>query len=138
MGKAIPYDFRIKIVQRIKQGEGFEEVAEETSYSVSGIKKIWYAYKREGENAFHNKYSNCGKSSPYDSPVRNAVIEIRDNNQGGTYVRSKLKQKHPELVIPHERTLQRWWACEGSNRAKGRPTDTEKKIGAKNHMKHGK
>ena len=138
MGKAIPYDFRVTIVKRIKQGERFAELAEETGYSLSGIKKIWYAYKREGESAFHTKYCNCGKSSLYDSPVRDAVLEIRDNKQGGTYVRSKLKQQHPHLLIPHERTLQRWWASDGSNRTKGRPTDSEKKVGAKNHTKHGK
>ena len=138
MGKAIPYDFRKKIVERIKDGESYGELAKDMGFSMSGIKKIWYSYKREGEAAFENKYSNCGHNSLYDSFIRHAANEIRDNKQGGTYVRSKLIQKHPELAIPHERTLQRWWVSEGSNRTKGRPSDSEKKVGANKPTKHGK
>lgn len=130
MGKAIPYDYRVKIVERIKSGQSYEETATEFGYSKSGIKKIWYTYKKEGSSSFIPKYANCGRSSPYNKDVRDKVSEIRDNQQGGSYVFSKLKANHPDLPTPSIRTLTRWWAKEQTNRPKGRPRDTEKKIGA--------
>ena len=107
MGKAIPYDFRVKIVERIKAGEGYDELAKEMGYSESGIKKIWYAYQKNGETSYKNKYGNCGCNPSYTTTIRDAVKEIRDNQQGGGYVRSKLAQKYPHLSVPSERTLQR-------------------------------
>jgi len=74
----------------------------------------------------------------YDSKIRASIKEIRDNEQGSTYVRSKLLQKHPNMTIPSARTIQRWWVKEGTNREKGRPMDCEKKDGAKPLMKGGK
>lgn len=128
MGKAIPYDYRVKIVQRLQGGERTKDLALEFGYSESGIKKIWYGYKKEGEEVYHNKYSNCGSPRKYSKTIKRAISEIRDNNQGGGYVRSKLEQHYPGQKIPSERTLQRWWVSEGTNREKGRPRDNEKKV----------
>lgn len=129
MGKAIPYDYRAKIVIKIESGQSYQETAAEFGYSESGIKKIWYAFKKEGESSFIPKYGNCGRISPYKEEIRDKVDEIRDNQQGGTYVYSKLKAKHPDLSIPSVRTLTRWWAKEQTNRPKGRPKEKEKKNG---------
>lgn len=128
MGKAIPYDNRVKIILRLKEGEKAKALAAEMGYSESGIKKLWYKYKEEGIKAYENKYGNCGSKSQYGMEVRSKVAELRDNMQGGCYVRSKLEQKYPKISIPCERTLQRWWVKEGTNRAKGRPNDYEKKV----------
>lgn len=138
MGKAIPYDNRVKIVERMQSGETAEDLSEELGYSVGGIKKIWYNFLKEGPDSFETKYSNCGIKPYYGKEIRGVVKEIRDNKQGGSYVRSKIIQKHPELEVPSERTLQRWWVSERTNRAKGRPVKKEKKDGAKRPMKDGK
>ena len=128
MGKAISYDNRVKIISRIKNGEKAKDLAIEMGYSESGVRKLWNNYKRIGEKAYENNYSNSGQRSNYGSKVRAAVKELRDNQQGGCYVRSKLQQKYPDLAIPSERTLQRWWVKEGTNRTKGRPNEYEKKM----------
>lgn len=138
MGKAIPYDNRVKIIERMEKGETAEELAEEMGYSEGGVKKIWYKYQKEGIKAYDNNYRNCGKKSSYGKKVRGAVKEIRDNKQGGCYVRSKLIQKYPGLVIPSERTLQRWWVGEQTNREKGRPKKKEKKDGVEPLTKDGR
>lgn len=138
MGKAIPYDYRLKIVEQIKSGASYDALSQEMGYSKSGIKKIWYAFKKEGEASLKNKYINCGRNSDYSGTVRSAVKELRDNGQGGSYIRSKLLQKYPQLTIPSERTLQRWWVKEGSNSKKGRPEAVEKKSGVIKHMTLGK
>lgn len=129
MGRAIPYDYRVKIVKKIESGQNYAETAEEFGYSESGIKKIWYAYKKQGAACFTTKYGNCGRISPYQNDVRNLVNKIRDNQQGATYVYSKLKVVNPDLPVPSARTLTRWWVKEQTNRVKGRPKDKEKKIG---------
>lgn len=128
MGKAIPYDYRVKIVERMQKGETASELSREMGYSLSGIKKIWRLYQKEGDQAFYNKYSNCGQSKTYDASIQGYAKEIRDNMQGGYYVHSKLVQKYPDQKLPSARTLQRWWVKEGTNRKKGRPTDYEKKV----------
>lgn len=128
MGKAIPYDYRVKIIEKIKSGQSYESVALELGYSESGVKKIWYAYKKEGDSAFQTKYSNCGSSSPYGQDVRGKVAELRDNEQGSNYIYSKLKEKYPDLSAPSPRTLNRWWAENQTNRPKGRPKSAKKKL----------
>jgi len=127
MGKAIPYDFRVRIIKKIESGQSYQETAEEFGYSESGVKKIWYAFQKEGESSLVPKYANCGRKSPYKKEIRDRVDKIRDNQQGGTYVYSKLKEKYAEEPIPSVRTLTRWWKKEQTHRPKGRPREKEKK-----------
>jgi hypothetical protein len=138
MGKSIPYEVRKKIVFRLKNKEEVEEIAEDYGYSLSGVRKIWRAYKKHGEGAFHTNYANCGISSRYGEEVTTAIASIRDNAQGATYVHSKLLQKYPDLAVPTARTIQRWWEKSGTNRTKGRPRKQEKKSGVPKPTIHGK
>lgn len=131
MGKAIPYDYRVKMIERIKNGEEIESIAEDLGYSSSGIRKIWRSYKKEGEESLKTKYKNCGRPSSYTDLTVKLVEEVRDNSQGGSYVRSKLEQIYPDMKAPSERTLQRWWVKQGTNRQRGRPTIHEKKMESK-------
>ncbi len=128
MGKSIPYAHRLKIVQRMELGHTYEQIAGDLCCSISGVKKIWGLYRKNGESAFTTVYANCGRRSPYPQEVRDAVNGLRDNGQGASYVRSKLLQKHPASPAPDDRTLQRWWAAERTARPKGRPPAAEKKV----------
>ena len=126
MGKAIPFDYRKKIVARKKEGDSSSIITHDYGYSESGINKIWYRYKKEGDKVFTNNYQNCGQSKSYDKKLRDCCNELRDNKQGGTYVRSKLEKEYSKDKIPHERTIQRWWQEQGLNTKKGRPSNKEK------------
>lgn len=128
MGKALSYAIREKIIERRKKGQAYKKIALALDCSEAGAKKIWYAYQKEGDQALLTKYSNCGGHTVYDAEVRAAVKKIRDNQQGGSYVRSKLLKNHPNLPTPCIRTLTRWWNKEGTNRSKGRVRKTEKKM----------
>lgn len=148
MGKSIPYSYRLEIVNRRKTGVSYATIAKELGYSISGIRKIWYNYQKNGEASLETNYKNCGRTRIYSKEIEHLVNEVRDNQQGGAYVRSKLEQliltgdKRTEALsisdIPHERTLQRWWQKSGTNRKKGKPSNEEKKVGAKHHMRFGK
>lgn len=152
MGQPIPYDYRLKIVNRMKAGAKSKDLAQEYGYSESGVKKIWYRYKKEGEKGLELKYRNCGRKGVYSPEMRRLVNTLRDNNQGGDYIYSKLKlhqqnQQSSTLnivqdidleKIPCARTLQRWWQSVGENRPNHRPTNTEKKAGQIPLTTHGK
>lgn len=129
MGKPISYDFRVKIVERRKSGETYKSIAKAFGLSESGVKKVWYAYRKEGEAAYHSDYSGCGRKRLYKADTHELIERIRDNGQGANYVRSKLLVVHPDVRAPCERTIQRLWKAQGTGRPKGRPTDREKKSG---------
>jgi len=138
MAAPIPYEIRVKIVDRMRSNGSIKELAEEFDYSIAGVRKIWKQFQRNGESALHTQYSNCGRTPVYGKEVRELVNCIRDNQQGANYVSSKIHSKHPDSPNPHPRTLQRWWVKEESNRSKGRISDEEKKLGLTNRIKLGK
>ena len=138
MGKALSYAVREKIIFRREKGQSFKEISVNLGCSESGAKKIWYAYKKQGIPALSNNYSRCGGRSKFTQAVHDAVNEIRDNNQGATYVYSKLVKDYSHLSIPKARTLSRWWKKQGTNRQRGRPVSSEKKDGQNKPITLGK
>lgn len=138
MASFIPYDLRKLIVLRRQSGVTYGKIQEEIGYSISGIKKIWYQYQKEGDSCFTTNYKNCGRKSDYPQSVHDAISTIRTGEQGAPFVYSMLKLKYPDLPRPHIRTIQRWWEQQEVNRPKGRPSESEKKSGQKKPMKPGK
>lgn len=129
MASPIPYDVRVKIVERMRSNSSIKELAKEFGYSISGVRKIWKQYEQKGESAYHTNYSKCGCHSIYGQQIRELVKKVRDNRQGANYVSSKLQFKYPNRPSPSARTLQRWWVKEESNRSSGRIPEEEKKLG---------
>lgn len=138
MGKALSYAVREKIIARREKGQSFKEISQALGCSEPGAKKIWYLYKKEGPSMLTNKYCRSGRSSPFSQAVHDAIDEIRDNNQGATYVYSKLVKDYPDLKIPKARTISRWWKKQGVNRQRGRPVSSEKKVGQQKLIIPGK
>lgn len=138
MGKALSFAIRQKIIERRQDSQSYEQIATDLGCSISGVKKIWYAYQKKGDQVLYNNYSNCGGHSIYGSSIREQVDLIRDNQQGSAYVYSKFCQKYPKQTPPSRRTLNRWWQKDGSNRQRGRPTLSEKKDGLIKPIKPGK
>jgi len=118
MGKPIPYDYRVKIVRDRESGKPFAQIAQEVGYSMSGVKKIWRQFKTQGESGLGFNYHKCGRRSPYDEKIHDLIDSIKDGDQGAPFVRSILAYQNPDLRIPHERTIQRWWKSKGANRPK--------------------
>lgn len=133
MGKPISYDYRCLIVKKKKAGQTFSSISEELGYSESGVKKIWYAYQKEGEAGLKLKYHNCGRRIIYGDSVRKKVNKLRTGDQGASYVHSQYQLKYPEEQAPSISIIQRMWQKEKTNRPKGRPTNREKKVGQHKH-----
>jgi len=127
MASFIPYDLRRLIINRRQSGVTYGNIQKEIGYSISGIRKIWYQYQKEGASCLRPKYENCGRKSDYSQSVRDAIKTIRTGDQGASFVYSMLSVRYPDLPRPHIRTIQRWWEQQQTNRPKGRPSESEKK-----------
>lgn len=138
MAIPIPYDLRKQIIKLRNTGMTYSSISKEVGYSLSGVKKIWYRYQKEGEESLTTQYHNCGRKSDFVQAVHDAIAEIRTGDQGASYVYSKLKQDYPHLQRPCIRTIQTWWEKASTNRPKGRPSNKEKKLGLNESTKHGK
>ena len=129
MPSPLAYDIRRQIVSRRQAGESFQCIASDYGCSVSGVKKIWYAWRKDGDSALSPNYSQCGRPKVYPEEVWAAVDEIRDNHQGASYVHSRLLMRFPKECCPSISTIQRRWKAQSTNRKKGRPHSSEKKAG---------
>lgn len=116
----ISYDFRIKIIEGRKSGKTFDQIAEQYGFSVSGVKKIWRQFQLLGEPGLQPQYSHSGRPPVFAEQIKELIALQKTGQQGGPFIRSVLEDKYPELKIPHERTMQRWWQSQGINRPKGR------------------
>ena len=118
MGKPIPYACRVKIVRDRQSGKSYNQIALELGYSLSGVKKIWHQFQTHGEAGLALNYHKCGRRSPYSEKIHELIDSIKDGDQGAPFIRSVLEYQNPDLPIPHERTIQRWWKSQGANRPK--------------------
>lgn len=137
MPSPLAYDIRRQIIARRQAGERYAVIACAYGCSVSGVKKIWYAWQKDGEAALAPNYSKCGRPKDVSDDIWAAVDDIRDNMQGASYVYSRLLMRFPQDDCPSIRTIQRRWKAQSTNRKKGRPHDAEKKAGRKLHMRPG-
>lgn len=115
----IPYNTRKAIVDRHRSGEKLNSLAKELGYSYSGVRKIWRLYREEGTKGLYPKYANCGKPSRdrTDLVYRSACwLKHLHRKWGADFIKQVLERRHPQLVVPHERTLQRWFHSKGYNK----------------------
>lgn len=128
MPSAISFAKRQKIIQRRQGGQAFQQIAQDLGLSKSGVKKIWYAYRKVGAAALENQYGKAERPSLFDDQVRQRIEALRDNNQGADYIVSKYRNKYPDEKCPSARTLQRWWKKQGSNLPRGGVKGEKKKL----------
>jgi hypothetical protein len=82
MASPIPYEIRVKIVDRMPSKGTIKELAEEYSFSIAGARKIWKQHQIEGKASFYTLHSNCSRTPVYGKKVKRLVTQIRDNEQG--------------------------------------------------------
>ena len=120
MGQAIPYDQRKQIVQLHQSGKSLRAIAESLPYSYDGVCKIWRRFKDKGWEGLEASYRNCGRKPVFGQSIKDLISAEKTGKQGAPYIRSILLEAHPDLRIPHERTIQRWWRKAGINRPRGK------------------
>lgn len=133
MATAIAYDFRKKIVKMRQEGKTYKTIATTFHCSEKSVQRLWKKFQVEGSSCFETKYHLSGRKKTFNKELLDKIAEVKDADQGAPYVRSVLLAKYPSLEIPHERTLQRWWKKEGTNRPVGRPKSKANWTNTPNH-----
>lgn len=137
MGVPIPVPIRQVIVERHERGQTLETIAHEMGMSFWTVRKIWRRYRDKGEAGLRPEY-DMGASREIRSPqlaYRAAVWLKRAHPRWGAgMIRLLIAEKWPELKVPHERTMQRWFVAAGVNRrGKGHITGHKSKRGQAVH-----
>lgn len=135
MGRAIPYDFRRKIVRERLAGKSFEEIAANLGFPATsrGVRNIYSRYEARGEEGLATDLKKNGRQAQYTDEEMWARIESlrQDRQRGANYIFS-LRYSRGEPT-PSERTMQRKWKAFGTNRPKGRVKKRENIVPKKPH-----
>jgi transposase len=118
MPGAISQTLRESILERHLAGENYRTIAEALHLSRWTVRQICRRYRQQGMMGLATNYSNCGqRGCRSDRRVRRGAIWLKRHHPrwGGRLIRVVLQQRWPERVIPHSRTLQRWFAESGVN-----------------------
>ncbi|MBK6929768.1 MAG: hypothetical protein IPH12_02510 [Saprospirales bacterium] len=135
MGRAIPYDFRRKIVRERLEGKSFEEIAANLGFPATarGVRKVYSRHETRGEEGLQTDFKKNGRKAQYTDEEMWAAIEaLRAGRQrGANYIFSlRCSQGEP---TPSERTMQRKWKALGTNRSKGGVKKRENVLAQKPH-----
>jgi len=112
MTNVIPVPLRRDIVTRHQAGEPFSEIAQQLRLSVWGVRKIWRQYRDQGEAGLAIRYRQSGRSGPRaERKIYRAAVWLKRRHRGwgAGLIRVLLAERYPQAVIPHQRTLQRWF-----------------------------
>jgi hypothetical protein len=111
MSKQIPFDIRRQIISLVGQGKTQKSIAEEVGYTERGVRNIIHKFRKSGAAAYQTQYRNCGKNFPnrYDDSIITFIEAEANSERGAPYIYSVLVSKYPDKIIPHCRTIQRWW-----------------------------
>lgn len=112
MTTVIPVPLRREIVTRHQAGEPLSKIAQQLNLSVWGVRKIWRQYRDNGEAGLAIRYGQSGRSGLRGERLiyRAAVwLKRRHPGWGAGLIRVLLAERYPQAVIPHQRTLQRWF-----------------------------
>lgn len=133
MSTAIAYDYRKKIIEMRQGGTPYKSIASTFNCSERSVQRLWKKFQKEGAACLHTKYHLSGRKRSSSQELLDKIAKVKDGEQGAPYVRSILLAENPSLKIPHERTLQRWWKKEGTNRPVGRPKSKANWTNKANH-----
>lgn len=137
MAVPIPVPVRQVIVERHERGETLDAIAQEMEMSFWTVRKIWRRYRDKGEAGLRPEYDiSAGREIRSPQLAYRAAVWLKRAHPkwGAGLIRLLIVEKWPELEVPHERTLQRWFRAAGVNqRGKRRITGQSNKRGQEVH-----
>lgn len=148
MPQALAVPIRELIIERHAQGESLARIADNLGLSYWTVRTIWRRYRERGEAGLKPDYERCKQSGPRSSRlVYRAACRLKRAHPrwGAGLIRVLIERKWPEEVVPHERTLQRWFRAAGlqpgrqrrtpgENRARGQAPHEVWEMDAKEHI----
>jgi hypothetical protein len=113
MPRAVPRPIRELIVQRHQEGEALHAIAQDLAQPFYTVRRVWRRFRDRGEAGLAPDYARCAHAtSPAHPLIVRAAVSLKrwHPGWGAGLIRVLLQQKWPDLPVPSERTLQRWWA----------------------------
>jgi len=113
MASAIPVPVRREIIERHQRGETLSQIAHALSLSYWGVRQIWRQYREAGEAGLALHVQRSGRRGPRCSRlIYRAALWLKRHHRGwgAGLIRVLLNERYPNQVLPHRRTLQRWFA----------------------------
>jgi len=117
MSKAIPYDYRLKIIDDRENGMTHSAIAAKWGVSLRSVKTLWKRYQTNGKAGLQTSYANCGRKSIYSQELKD-LINAERKEFGAPSLKDILEEKYPDKKFPHERQIQLWWKQQGTNKPK--------------------
>jgi hypothetical protein len=127
MPRAVDVPVRQEIVARREAGQSLAVIAQALGLSFWTVRQIWRRYRAQGAAALTPDHARCGWHGPRGARLvwRAAVwLKRLHRSWGGGMIATLLRCRWPDLSVPHERTLQRWFRQAGvaSTRRRRVPT----------------
>ena len=116
MPRALSVDLRQTIIERHRAGATLAAVATEVALSPWTVRTLWRRYRDRGDAGLVPDYAACGRPGPrHPQPLYASALILRRAHPGwgAGVIRTELAQQHPQLALPHEATLRRWFRDAG-------------------------
>ena len=116
MPRALSVDLRQTIIERHRAGASLAAVATALALSPWTVRTLWRRYRDRGDAGLVPDYAACGRPGPrHPQPLYAHALILRRAHPGwgAGVIRTELTQQHPQLALPHEATLRRWFRHAG-------------------------
>jgi transposase len=116
MPRALSVDLRQTIIECHRAGASLAAVATELALSPWTVRTLWRRYRDRGDAGLVPDYAACGRPGPrHPQPLYAHALILRRAHPGwgAGVIRTELAQQHPQLALPHEATLRRWFRDAG-------------------------
>ena len=126
MGQALTKSLRQEIIRLYTFHESFASISTNLGVSYSTVRRLCKAYEQTGDLCLDTAYDRCGRfTSAYPAFIQRAscFLKYYHPSWGADYILVRLGLKYPKLALPSARTLQRWFAAKGLNKARSKSRD---------------
>jgi transposase len=116
MPQALAVAVRQTIVERHLAGASLPAIARALGLSPWTVRTLWRRYRDRGDAGLVPDYAACGRPGPrHPQPLYAHALLLRRAHPGwgAGVIRTELAQQHPQLALPHEATLRRWFRDAG-------------------------
>lgn len=123
MPVALTDAIRRHIAEQITKGCSLVEIAVNNNLSYCTVRKISKRFKQEGIQGLTPRYNHCGRTaSKGDRFFYRATgwLKRLHPDWGAALIRLIMQERYTDVVLPAERTLQRWFKAQGLHRIKSR------------------
>ncbi len=111
MPRALPLATREVVVARHQAGESLPQLAAALGVLWATVRRVWRRYRTRREAGLVPGDAACGRHGARYTAAQAQALSLRREHPGwgAGLIRVLLAETFPDHVLPHERTLRRWF-----------------------------